>query len=91
MALALTRFRRLFPAYYFEEHSASSMRTGAQTSYGSTTGNTTSNESKGQAKQSQALATGPMSLKLLVRGKSSRSDRLLDWVVSILSSKVTNC
>ena len=82
MALALTRLRRLFPTDCFEDQYASSARTKLQTSSGSTAGNTTLGESKGHAQQSQALIASAMSLKLLVRSKSSRSDRLLEWVVS---------
>ena len=82
MALAFTRFRRLFPTYCFEEQHASSARTKGQSYSGSTTGNTTLGESKVHAQQSQALVASAMSLKLLVRSKSSRSDRLLEWIVS---------
>lgn len=82
MLLALTRLRRLFPTHCFEERYASSTRTKAQTSYHSTTGNITLSGSKGQVQKSQALAASAMSCKLLVKGKSSRSDRLLEWVVS---------
>ena len=83
MALRLTRLRCLFPKYCFEEQHASSVRTKAQTSYGSTTDDTALSASKSQAQKSQALVASAMSLKLLVRGKSSRSDRLLRWVVSM--------
>ena len=59
------------------------MSTKVQRSYDGSTGNTTLSESQVPAQQSQALVAGAMSLKLLVRGKSSRSDRLLEWLVRI--------
>ena len=85
MAPALTPLRRLFPIHCFEVRYASSTRTKVQTSYDSTTGNSTLSESRGQAQKSQARVASAMSFRLLVRGKSSRSDRLLEWTVSTSS------